>query len=117
MGTLLSKVRDELETVNNLASCCSSALHTNRKNTSESISEVLLRIAVARVVLQTWVRHPGDILVLLQPAGQGQGVAGVAFAAQAEGLDPDQELLGSEGVQGASDISQELDTDTDGKGD
>lgn len=57
---------------------------------------------MARVVLETWVRDPGDVLVLLEPARQRQSVAGMALSAQTQGLETQQELLRSEWVQGRS---------------
>ena len=72
---------------------------------------------MARVVLESRIRHPRYVLVLLQPARKRNRIAGMAFAAQAEGLEADEELLGSEGVQGASEVAEDLDADTDGERD
>lgn len=69
------------------------------------------------MVLETRVRDPSDVLVLLEPACKSQSVGGMALSAQTQRLDTQQELLRSEGVQSRSQITQDFDAHADREGD
>lgn len=55
--------------------------------------------------------------MFLQPLGERQRVAGVALAAQRQGLHTQHQLLRRKGVQRAAYIAQDLDPNADGEGD
>ena len=115
--TDVNKVRDELEALDNLTTRAASPLHTEAQHTARAPLEVPLRVLVVRVVLQPRVRHPADVLALLQPPGQGEGVLGVAGRAQAQRLGAEEQLLGGEGVEAGAEVAQGLDAGADGEGD
>lgn len=69
------------------------------------------------VALQTGVGDPADVGAVLKVLGQSQRVLSMSLSAQAEGLDTEEELLGSEGVEGSTEISEDLDTGADDEGD
>ncbi|KAB8760612.1 hypothetical protein FH972_026604 [Carpinus fangiana] len=113
----VGQVGDELEAVDDLRAGGLAALDAKGEHAAEAAGEVLLGQGVRGVRLEAGVRDPRDVLVLLEPLGQGDGVAGVALAAQAERLGAEQQLLGGEGVQGGAQVAQDLDAHADGKGD
>lgn len=67
------------------------------------------------MVFKAGVRNPRNILVLLEPLSQREGISSMALAAQTERLQAEDQLLGSEGVQCRAQITQNLDSHTDGK--
>ena len=78
--------------------------------------EVFLGAFVVRVFGQAWVADLGHLRMLLQPAGQGHGVLGVAFHPQAQGLESLQQEEAVEGAQGRAPVPQALDTGSQGEG-
>ena len=116
--TDVGEVGDELEAVDNLgAGSAGAGLDAEGEDTAVAALEVLLGHLVRDVVLEAGVRHPADVLALLEPLGEGQGVLGVALGAEREGLDTEEELLGGEGVQAGTEVTEDLDADADDEGD
>jgi hypothetical protein len=113
----LCQVRDELEVVDDLTSGSTATLDAEGKDTAEAPLEILLRQLVGSMVLETWVGHPGNIGVGLQPLGKGKGVLRMSLSSQCESLNAEQELLSGEWVQGAAQVTENLDSGTDGEGD
>jgi hypothetical protein len=72
---------------------------------------------VAGVVLETWVRDPCDLLVVLEPLCERERVRGVALHTQAQGLEALDQLEGAEGVEAGAEVAQDLDTHADREGD
>lgn len=114
-GNILGKVRNQLEIVDDLASSGTTALDTEGQHTAEAPFQIPLRGLVVGVALQSGVRNPADVLVLLEPACQSKSVAGVTFGAQAQSLQTQQELLSCEGVQSGTEIPEDLNADADGE--
>ena len=94
-----------------------SALDTDGQDTTEAALEILLGELVAGMALETWIRHPVDVGVPLEPAGKSESVAGVSLGPQAEGLGTKEELLSSEGVEGGAKVTENLNADTNGESD
>lgn len=114
---LLGKIGNQLEAIDNLASSRRTTLNTNRQNTTKSASQILLRRSVRRVILKTGIRDPRDMLILLEPLSQGKRISSMALAAQTQRLQTKDQLLGRERVQSGAQVTQNLDTHADGKGD
>lgn len=112
---LLCKVGNQLEAIDNLASSRGTTLDSNGQHTTEAASQVLLRGSVRGVILETRVRHPRHILVLLEPLSQREGIGSMALAAQAERLQAEDQLLRTEGVQCRAKVTQNLNTHADGE--
>jgi hypothetical protein len=72
---------------------------------------------MVRMALEARVRDPADIWALLKVLSQSQGVLGMSLSAQTEGLDTEEQLLGGEGVEGRSEIAQDLHAGSDDEGD
>lgn len=72
---------------------------------------------MVRVALEAGVRHPADVFAVLEVLGQGEGVLGVALGTEGQGLDAEEELLGGKGVEGGTEISEDLDSGADDEGD
>lgn len=115
--TDVGQVGSQLEAVDDLSTNGWSSLDTERQDTSESSLEVLLGELVRWVRLKTWVGNPGDLWVGLEPLGEGEGVLDVTLDTEWEGLETDDEVEGTEWVEGGSEITENLNTDTDGEGD
>lgn len=69
------------------------------------------------MALQAGVRNPEDVGVALQVLGHSQSVLSVALGAEAEGLDTENQLLGSKWVESGANVTQELDSGADDEGD
>ena len=72
---------------------------------------------MAWVAFQSRVRDPADVFVLLEPICKNSGVAGMSLSTQTQGLQAQQKLLRSKGVQCRSEVTQDLNTNTNSKGD
>lgn len=72
---------------------------------------------MAWVAFQSRVRDPADVFVLLEPVCKNSGVAGMSLSTQTQGLQAQQKLLRSKGVQCCSKITQDLNTNTNSEGD
>lgn len=115
VNNVLGEVRDQLEVIDDLGAGVGIALCAKGQDTTESTLQVLLRGLMAGVVLQAGIRHPVDVRVLLEPASKGNRIASVSLGSQAESLDANEELLSSEGVEGASEVTKDVDADADGE--
>lgn len=115
--TNVGKVGDELEAIDNLAAGVTATLNTEAEDTAEAALEVLLGVLVRRMALKTGVRDPRDVRVLLEPLGKSGGVLSVALGPQAEGLETEEELLSTEGVEAGAEVTEDLNTGADGEGD
>ena len=115
--TNVGQVGNQLEAVDNLATSGTATLDAEAEDTAKAALQVLLRKLVRGVVGQARVGHPADVRALLEELGQGQCVGGVPLSTQAQGLDTEEQLLGSEGVQAGAQVSEDLDTDSDDEGD
>lgn len=115
--TDVGEVGNQLEAIDNLAAGRTAALDTEAQDTSEAPLEILLGRLVVSVALQAGVRNPRDVGALLQVPGQGQSVLGVALSTETESLDTEDELLGGEGVERGTNVSQELNSGADNEGD
>lgn len=113
----VGKVGDQLEAIDDLAACGTAALGAEAQDASETPCEVLLGGLVVWVAFQTRVGNPGNVGALLQVPGQGQSVLSVALGAEAESLGTDDELLGSKGVEGGTNVTQELYSGANDEGD
>ena len=111
------QVRDELETVDDLAAGRATALDAEAEHAAEALLEVPAGYLVAGVALQAGVRDPRHVGARLEVVGKGEGVGGVALGAQAQGLDAEEQLLGGEGVEGGAQVAQDLDARTDDEAD
>jgi hypothetical protein len=69
------------------------------------------------MALKPRVRDPRDLGMCLEPLGQREGVLRMPLSAQGQGLDAEQQLLGRKRVQAGAEVTQNLDTHADGKGD
>lgn len=72
---------------------------------------------MVRVALQAGVRNPGDVGAVLQVLGHSQGVLGMTLSTETEGLDTQDQLLGSKWVEGGANVTQELYSSADNEGD
>lgn len=115
--TNVGEVADELEGVDDLGAGGGAALDTDGEDTAVAAGEVLGGSLVRGVRGETGVRDPVDVLVLLEPLGEGEGVRGVALGTEREGLETEDQLLGAEGVEGGAEVAEELDTDADSERD
>lgn len=115
--TDISEVRDELEAIDHLGTSRATTVNAEAEDTTETVTQVLLRRFVVRVALKTGIRHPANVLALLQPLGKRQSVLAVAFSPQAQGLDTQEQLLRGEGVERCAEIALDFDTSTDDEGD
>lgn len=113
----VGQVGNQLKAVDNLATGRAAALDTEAQNTAETALEVLLGRLVRLVALEAGVRHPRDVLALLEVLRQGQRVLGMPLSTQRQRLEADQQLLGAEGVEAGPEVAQDLDAHTDGEGD
>lgn len=112
----VGQVRNELEAVDNLTAS-TATLDTEAQDTAKALLEVSLGRLMVRMALEARVRDPADIGALLEVLSQSQGVLGVSLGAQTESLDTEEQLLGGKGVQGRSEIAQDLHAGTDDEGD
>lgn len=115
--TDVRKVGDELESVDNLATSLATTFDTEAQDATVTPLEVLLGRLVVWVALQTGVRDPADLRVVLEPFGQVQSILRVAFGAETKRLNTEEELLGSEGVESGAQVTEDLDTGTNDEGD
>lgn len=115
--TNVGEVRSELEVVDELGASLLVTLYTEAQDGSEAVLEVLLGQSVAGVRLETSVRDPRYLRVLLEPLSNLEGVVYVTLNAQRERLDTLQQQEGSEGVDGGSKVTQNDDARVDGKSD
>ena len=116
-GVILCKVGNQLEAVHKLDTGSSTAFNTERKDSTKPTSQVPFGSLMAWVAFQSRVGNPADVFVLLEPVCKNSGVAGMSLSAQTQGLQAQQKLLRSKGVQCRSEVTQDLNTNTDGKGD
>lgn len=113
--TNVGEVGDELEAVDNLAAS-TAALDAEAEDATEASLEVLLGRLVVGVALESGVRDPADVGAGLKVLCESQGVLGVALGAQAQGLSAEEELLSSKGVEGGTEIAEDLDSGADDEG-
>lgn len=109
----VGQVADELEAVDDLGAGGGAALDTDGEDTAVPAGEVLGGRLVGGVRGQAGVGDPVDVLVLLEPLGEGEGVGGVTLGTERERLETEDELLRAEGVEGGAEVAEELDADTD----
>lgn len=114
---ILRKVGNQLEAVYKLDTGSSAAFDTERKNTTKPTFQVPFGSLMAWVAFQSRVRDPADVFVLLEPVCKNSGVAGMSFSTQTQGLQTQQKLLRSKRVQCCSQVTQDLNTNANGKGD
>lgn len=115
--TDVGEVGDELEAVNDLGASLGTTLDAECEDTAESALEVLFGHLVRWMALETRVRNPCDVLVLLEPAGKREGVGGVSLATERESLETEEKLVGAKGVESWSEVTKNLDTNADSKSD
>lgn len=109
----VGEVADQLEAVDDLGAAGRAALDADGEHTAVAAGEVLGRGRVRRVRVEAGVRDPADVLVLLEPLGEREGVRRVALGTERERLQAEDQLLGAEGVEGRAEVTEELDTDAD----
>jgi hypothetical protein len=114
--TNVGQVRNELEAIDNFTAS-TAALNTEAQDTTKALLEIFLGRLMVRMALEARVRDPADIRALLEVLSQSQGVLGVSLGAQTEGLDTEEQLLGGKGVEGRSEIAQDLHAGSDDEGD
>lgn len=68
------------------------------------------------VALEARIRNPANILILLEPTSESNGVACMSLTTQTQRLQTQQKLLRCKGVQCRAYVAENLNTDTDGKG-
>lgn len=81
---VLSEVRYYFEIINDLTTSGTSSFDAERKHPTETTGQVLLRSLVTRMIFQSRIRDPIDVLVLLQPSSKRQGIASMSFSPQAK---------------------------------
>lgn len=113
-GHILGKVRDQLEAIHYLTTGSSSALDANRQYTTKPAGQVLFRSLVERMVFQTRIGNPANMLILLKPPSQSNCVCSMALRAQTQSLQTQDQLLRRERIQRRAQIAQDLDTDANG---
>lgn len=96
------QIADQLEVIHDLAAGAGIPFDAKTQDTTEATLEVFLRQLMALMALQTRVLDPRHVLILLEPLRELKCVLGVAFGAQTQRLDTEEELLGGEGVEGAA---------------
>jgi hypothetical protein len=94
--TDVGQVTAELEVVDDGADLVDVAGNTEGQDTTESVLEVLGRVLVVGVGLQTGVQNPFDERVSLEPLGEGEGVLVVALTTNGQGLETHEEEPGVE---------------------
>lgn len=70
---------------------------------------------MASMALKARVRHPRNILILLQPFRQSQCITGMSLRTQTQSLQSQQQLLSRKRVQRRTQITQNLDSYANGK--
>ena len=113
----LGQVGNQLEAVDDLTARRTAALDPKRQHSAVPAREVFRGQPVRRVALQTGVTDPRHMLMLFQPLRQPQRVCRVSLGAEAEGLEPEEELLRRKRVQTRAEIAQDLHANADGEGD
>jgi len=90
------------------------ALDAERQDTPESALEVFLRHGVAGMALEPGVGNPGDLLVILEPAGKSKRIAHMALHTEGEGLETLDQLECTERVETSSKVAEGVTTDAEG---
>lgn len=115
--TNIRQVRNELEPINNLRPGRLAALDAKAQHTAIPALEILLGRVMRGMALQTGVRDPRDVGIRLEPRRELDGVLRVALAAQRQRLEPEDELLGGEGVEAGANVALQLDARADDEAD
>lgn len=115
MGTdsILGKVGDHFEPINNPTTSRSTTFNSHRQHTTKATLQIPLRRLMGRMVLQTRVRNPANMLVRLKPLRQSESVASMSLSAQTQRLQTQQKLLRRKWVQRRAQIAQDLDSHPD----
>ena len=102
------QVARELEAVDELRSRRGVALDAEAEHAAVLArhAEQLLRELVRGVRLEAEVGDPGDVRVLLEPAGERKRVLAMPLAAEGEGLEALEKEEGGEGAKARADIAE-----------
>mmetsp|Transcript_7550 Transcript_7550/g.30305 ORF Transcript_7550/g.30305 Transcript_7550/m.30305 type:complete len:383 (+) Transcript_7550:310-1458(+) len=109
----VSQVRSELDIVDELHARIETTLDTEREHGSKvAVAEIFDGELVERVRLEAWVRHPAHLRVLFQVLRQSHSVRAVAFHAERQSLQAEDEVERSERVLAHAEIAQAFDAAT-----
>ena len=90
----IGQVRQEFDAVDELLTGCSTALDAESEDGTGAFRQVFACQFMVAVVFQPGVIDPGDFRVILQVAGDGQGIGSMPVHAQRQGLDALQQQEG-----------------------
>lgn len=113
--TDVGQVRGDLDAVDEGVAGFEAALDAKGEDGTESV-EVLFGELVAGVVGETGVADPSDFGALLEPLSELESVLAVARGAEGEGLETLKLEPSVEGAVADTEITEDFDTETDGKG-
>jgi len=115
--THVGQVGNQLESIDDLTTSSSATLDTKAQHTTKSTLEVSQGELMGRMVLKTRIRNPGHVFGFFQPSRQGKCVLGVTLSSQTEGLKTLNKLECSERVESTTQVTEDLNTNTDSEGD
>ena len=113
----VGQVAEEFEAVDGPLGSVEAGFYAKAEQAAVATGQIFVGRSVILGARQAGVVDPGNLGVVFEEMGGGQGVGADALHAQVQGLDAEEGLPGVEGGDAAADVAQELEAHFHGVGD